>query len=195
VQLCETPTIVGVLTSEDGGRTWTRQTGTGFDTTSVPAIAVHPRNQDVAWAATLGKGIFKTTDGGHGWTQVSTGLADRFVESLAVDPTRPDILYAGTASRGVFKSTDGGNTWVAAASGMNSPEEIKALIVNPSRPDLVYAGSYASGVYISTNGGSSWTVSNNGLRNRSVRTLAVSADGNVVYAGTFGEGVFRLGTP
>jgi len=195
VQLCETPTIVGVLTSEDGGRTWTRQTGTGFDTTSVPAIAVHPRNQDVAWAATLGKGIFKTTDGGHGWTQVSTGLADRFVESLAIDPTRPDILYAGTASRGVFKSTDGGNTWVAAASGMNSPEEIKALIVNPSRPDLVYAGSYASGVYITTNGGSSWTISNNGLRNRSVRTLAVSADGNVVYAGTFGEGVFRLGTP
>ena len=195
LQSCDAETIVGVLTSEDGGRTWTRRTGTGFDTTSVPAIAVHPRNQNVAWVGTLGKGVFKTTDGGLGWTEVSTGLADRNIESLAVDPTRPDVLYAGTASRGVFKSSDGGATWAPSTFGMNDKEEIKALVVNPTRPDLVYAGSYLSGIYISTNAGSSWTLSNNGLRNRSIRALTISADGNVVYAGTHGEGVYRLGTP
>ena len=194
-QSCDQPTLVGVLTSEDGGHTWTQRTGTGFDSMSVPAVAVHPRNQETAWVGTLGKGVFKTTDGGSTWAQVSNGLTDQNIESLAVDPTRPDVLYAGTFSRGVFKSSDGGASWASRASGMNGDEDVKAIAVNSSRPDVVYAGSYHTGMYISTNGGSSWTLSNSGLRNRSIRALAVSADGNVVYAGTFGEGVYRLGNP
>ena len=193
LEACSTPTIVGVLTSDDGGRTWMRQTGTGFDTSSVPAIAVHPQNRDTAWAGTLGKGIFKTSDGGSRWTAASTGLGDLNVEALAVDPTRPDVLYAGTGSKGVYKSRDGGATWAASNSGMKATEEVKALAVNPGQPDLVYAGSYAAGVYASTNGGGSWTLINNGLRNRSIRALSMSRDGRVLYAGTFGEGVFRLG--
>jgi photosystem II stability/assembly factor-like uncharacterized protein len=190
---CDTPTIVGVLTSEDGGRTWTRRTGTGLDTVSVPAIAVHPQNHDVAWAGTLGRGIFKTTDGGGGWTVASTGLGDLSVEALAVDPARPNVLYAGTFSSGVFKSSDGGATWAASRNGMRATESVKALVVNPLQPDVVYAGSYESGVYVSTNSGASWVLVNNGLRNRAIRTLSISRDGSVLYAGTFGEGVFRLG--
>jgi photosystem II stability/assembly factor-like uncharacterized protein len=191
---CDTQTIVGVLTSEDGGRIWTRRTGTGLDTSSVPAIAIHPQNQDVAWAGTLGKGIFKTTDGGSRWTAASTGLGDLSVEALAVDPTRPDVLYAGTFSKGVYKSRDGGTTWAASSNGMKDTAEIKALVVHPRQPDVVYAGSYESGVYASTNAGASWALINNGLRNRAIRALSVSQDGSVLYAGTFGEGVFRLGT-
>lgn len=193
LEACDTPTIVGVLTSEDGGSTWVRRTGTGFDTMTVPAIAVHPRDRDTAWAGTMGRGVFKTTDGGSRWTAASTGLADLNVESLASDPTRPEILYAGTSSRGLFKSRDGGVTWAASSTGMKANEEIKAITVNPSQPDVVYAGSYASGVYASTNGGASWVLTNAGLRNRAIRALTISADGRVLYAGTFGEGVFRLG--
>ncbi len=189
---CDRLTIVGVLTSEDGGRTWTRRRGTGFDTATVPAIAVHPLDRNIAWAATMGQGIFKTTDGGTSWT-ASTGLADLRVESLAVDPTRPEMVYAGTSSRGIFKSLDGGGTWTASSTGMKPTERISAVVVSPSQPNVIYAGSSASGVYASTNGGTSWTLINNGLRNRSVRALTVSADGRVVYAGTYGEGVFRLG--
>ena len=191
--VCDRPTIAGALTSEDGGRTWTRRTGTGFDTSTVPAVAVHTRDHDTAWAATMDKGIFKTTDGGIHWSVASTGLADLRVESLAVDPARPDVLYAGTSSRGVYRSSDGGGTWTASRTGMTATEEIRAVVVNPGQPDVVYAGSAASGVYVSTDGGTSWARMNDGLRNRDVRTLALSADGRVLYAGTYGEGVFRLG--
>lgn len=194
VDQCNTPTVVSILTSDDGGHTWVRRTGTGFDSTSVSSVVVHPQNKDVAWAGTLGKGIFKTTNGGASWTSASSGLGDQDVEALAVDPTRPDVLYAGTFSKGVYRSRDGGATWAQASSGMKNQEEIKTLAVNPSQPDVVYAGAYSSGVYASTNGGSSWTLVNNGLRNRAVRTLTISRSG-VVYAGTYGEGVFRLGTP
>ncbi len=76
---------------------------------------------------------------------------------------------------------------------MKATERVSAVAVNPSQPDVVYAGAFTSGVYASTNGGTSWTLINNGLRNRAVRALTISADGRVVYAGTYGEGVFRLG--
>ena len=138
-------------------------------------------------------GIFKTTDGGSSWTAVSTGLGDMRVEALAVDPTRPDVVYAGTSAMGMFKSTNGGATWAASSSGMRATEHIKAIVVNPGQPEVVYAGSLASGVYASTNGGASWALINTGLRNRGIRALAISAGGGVLYAGTFGEGVFRLG--
>ena len=144
--------------------------------------------------------------GGERWTEIvakpqassalegwGAELIGHTLECLTMSPLNPDVLYAGTASRGVFKSTSGGASWTASASGMRSSEEIKAIVVNPRQPGVVYAGSYASGIYTSTNGGSSWALANNGLRNRAIRSLAVSADGNVVYAGTFGEGVYRLG--
>ena len=191
--VCDAPTIAGVLTSEDGGHTWTRRTGTGFDTSTVPAIVVHPLDHNTAWAATMSQGIFKTTDGGARWTVASTGLTDLRVESLAMDPTRPEVLYAGTSSKGILKSRDGGGTWAASGTGMRADEPIKAIVVNPAQPDVVYAGSRVSGVYASTNGGTSWTLINNGLRNRGIRALTISADGRVLYAGTWGEGVFRLG--
>jgi photosystem II stability/assembly factor-like uncharacterized protein len=193
VASCDTPTIVGVLTSEDGGRTWVRRTGTGFDTSNVAGIAVHPTDRNVAWAATMGKGVFKTVNGGDSWTQVATGLTDLNIASIAVDPTRPDVLYAGSASKSVFKSRDGGVTWAASSGGMKPNEQINAILVNPVQPDTIYAGSYGSGMYASTNGGASWTLVNAGLRTRAIRALTISPDASVVYAGTFGEGVFRLG--
>ncbi len=191
---CAAPTIVGVVISEDGGRTWTRRIGTGFDTSNVPAIAVHPLDHNTAWAATMGKGIFKTTDGGQVWTAASAGLGDMSVESIAADPIRPQFLYAGTSSKGIFKSRDGGATWTTSSTGMKATERIRAVTVNPTQPDVVYAGSDASGIYASANGGISWTLINNGLRNRTVQALTISSDAKVIYAGTFGEGVFRLGS-
>jgi hypothetical protein len=47
-------------------------------------------------------------------------------------------------------------------------------------------------MYLSEDGGARWVQINNGLRMRAVRGLAISADGKHVYAGTNGEGVFRL---
>jgi photosystem II stability/assembly factor-like uncharacterized protein len=189
---CARSTIVSLLTSEDGGRTWTRRTGTGFDGLSVPAITVHPHNRDVAWAATLGRGVFKTTDGGSRWSPLSIGLEDSFVHSIAVDPMRPDILYAGTGARGIFKSRNGGATWTSSSVGMPSSEQIRTIVVHPSQSDVIYAGSLTSGVYASRDGGTSWTSINSGLRNRTIHALSISSVANVLYAGTHGEGVFRL---
>ncbi|MDO8795805.1 MAG: hypothetical protein Q7J25_14430, partial [Vicinamibacterales bacterium] len=143
---------------------------------------------------TLGRGVFRTTDGGSTWTAVNAGLTDLNVESLAVDPVHPELVYAGTVGKGLFKSRDAGVTWSPSATGMTPTERVNAIVVHPIRPGVVFAGSHESGVYLSLDGGVSWATLNTGLRSRSIRALAIAADGSVVYAATFGEGVFRLGT-
>jgi len=81
---------------------------------------------------------------------------------------------------------------------MNPTATIRDIVVDPTNPEIVYAGAEDSGVFRSEDGGERWQAINGGLTNRSVYTLAISLDGQTLYAGTDGAGVFRLdldGTP
>jgi photosystem II stability/assembly factor-like uncharacterized protein len=137
-------------------------------------------------------GVFKTSDGGATWQSASQGLGSAKVISLAIDASNADILYAGTLAQGVYKSLDGGGTWRWSSGGMDPNEPIFTIAIDPVHTNVVYAGSLRSGVFRSENGGQGWVKINTGLRTRSVHDLAISADGGTLYAGTRGEGVFRL---
>ncbi len=192
IDMCDTPPWVSILTSEDGGSTWTRIEDTPLDEYTVTEIVVHPQDENIAWAATAGGGVFLTADGGETWESRSSGLHSMFIMSLALDPTNPQVLYVGTSERGLFISGDGGLTWTSSSAGMDPNEPIGAIAIDPIRPNVIYAGSWRSGVYISEDGGMRWRLINDGLRTRSVRALALSSDGETLYAATRGEGVFRL---
>jgi photosystem II stability/assembly factor-like uncharacterized protein len=191
---CEAETIVSFLLSTDGGSTWKRMTGTPFDGKTVSEIVVHPSDSDIAWLATAGGGVYYTEDLGQTWNPGSEGLGSRLVMDLAGDPNEPNILFAGTASRGVFKSEDGGRSWRAMSAGMDPNESIFSVAIDPVRPNVVYAGSSRSGVFVSEDGGASWRLINDGLTTRGVNCLSISGDGETLYAGTRGGGIFRLST-
>jgi len=189
----DTPPMISILTSEDGGSSWARHEGTALDNYTVSEIVVHPMNADTAWAATVGGGVYITFDGGDTWKSISNGMANKLIMDLVIDPVNPQVLYAGVFQEGVYKTEDGGNNWSSIRAGMNPNEQIGTLVVNPVQPIIVYAGSWTSGAFLSTDGGDSWQLINDGLSTRSIRALAISSDGEVVYAATRGEGVFRLG--
>ncbi len=133
----------GVYKSTDGGRTFTN---VGLhDTHHISEVLIHPTNPDIVYVAAQGhlwghtgeRGIFKTTDGGRTWRNLTRGLpADgrTGASDLIMDPTNPDILYAGFWERirmphrflsggpqgGIFKSTDGGESWTKLTSGLPS---------------------------------------------------------------------------
>jgi photosystem II stability/assembly factor-like uncharacterized protein len=186
--------IVTILLSQDGGHSWARLSGTALDGLTVTEIVVHPTNPDTAWAATLGGGIFRTEDRGQTWSAVNKGLTSKDFMTLAGDPVNPDVLYAGSEDRGVYKSENGGESWKPISAGMDANEPVYALAVDPLRPNVIYAGSNRSGVLVSEDSGAHWQLINDGLRTRAVNTLAISGDGETLYAGTTGEGVFRLST-
>ena len=161
-------------------------------TTCINDLAVHPDKANTVYAATAAAGLWKTVDGGSSWNKLSA-LTPADVRSVAIDLDNPKIVYAGIEQGGVYRSTDGGTQWTQLSAGMEPNDSIRALEIDPTDTDIVYAGSFHTGVYIWDAAQNLWSHLNGGLRTRAVTDLAITNDGKVLYASTWGEGVFRLG--
>jgi uncharacterized protein (TIGR03437 family) len=164
-------TASGGLLINEGG-TWRR---TSFTTpvTGLRGLAVSG-NQLFAGSAYYG--VYRSTDGGQNWNAVNRGLHSRIVwSSLKVGGT----LYAGFED-GLLATTDEGGAWtrvnLGAVTGVN------ALLSNNNR---LFAGT-DDGVFFSVNG-QSWT-RGEGLESA---VSYFAASGANLFAGTFGDGVFR----
>jgi photosystem II stability/assembly factor-like uncharacterized protein len=198
--------LPGIHRSQDGGQTWRPVGEALFSDTSILDLAVSSRDPLTVYAATT-KGLFRSTDGGAtwrhlagleavaGWGSAGPGAPIPTSYVVAVDPFDPQIIYVGSAHNGVWLSRDGGETWGQASVGMDPNERLVDLLPDPHRPGVIYAASDASGIYVSTNGATTWQKINQGLDFRTMTHLALSNDGSVLYAGSAGAGVFRLGTP
>ena len=121
-----------------------------------------------------GSGIWKTTDDGISWKNVSDGfLKTGTVGAIAVSESDPNIVVAGMGEHaargvmtsmgdGVYKSTDGGKTWEHI--GLDKTRHISDVIIHPADPDVLfiaaqgaqYGPSEERGVYRSIDGGTSW---------------------------------------
>ena len=184
----------GIFISRDGGITWQSANDSNSQNAHVASLAVDPTNTQIVYAATSGSGLLKTSNGGQSWIRL-TGLwsnQERLI-FVAVNPAVPEIVFLGIERGGLFISMDGGNTWKHSIKGLIPEGSIASIVFDPTRPlEVMYLADLLSGVYSSVNGGANWTVINNGLRMRAVTALAISADGQHIYAATEGEGAFRL---
>src|ERR1700691_1389547 len=116
----------------------------------VTAVAGAPVNKQVFYFGATGGGIWKTDDGGIGWSNVSDGFVNTgSVGALAVAPSNPNIVYAGMGEACVrgnasyggdsYKSTDAGKTWTHA--GLEATRIIARVRIHPKNPDLVYVAA------------------------------------------------------
>ncbi len=126
------------------------------------------------YMGTVGGGIWKTTDDGITWNNISDGfLSNATVGAITVSESNPNIIFAGMgehAARGVmtsmgdgiYKSTDAGKTW--KHMGLDETRHISDVIIDPSDPNVVYVAAQGAqygpsaqrGIYKSTNGGETW---------------------------------------
>lgn len=171
--------------SHDGGKTWAP--------VSLPA----PAYALVGDGGTLWfggpSGLWRSVDGGATFVQQHTSA----VSALAVLPDHR--LIVGGARLSI--SGDGGRSLVAA----RQPKldfSVTALVADPRHPAVVYAGTgpfYEAGlrkgghgVFRSTDGGVTWQPFSAGLTDLDVSSLAITADGQHLYAGTLRGGVFGV---
>lgn len=120
-----------------------------------------------------GSGVWKSTDYGTTWNNVSDGYFDTpSIGAIAVDQKDPNIIYVGTGSdglrsnviegNGVYKSVDAGKTWEHI--GLKNAGQIGALEIHPDNHNIVYVAAIGKafksnedrGVYKTTDGGETW---------------------------------------
>lgn len=133
----------------------------------VRALVIHPTQPNTMWAAAVGGGVWKTTNGGLAWAPISDFLPNIAVASLALDPKNPNVLYAGTGEgfgnvdairgAGIFKSVNGGQTWARLSATANSNfHYVNDIVISPTNSQRLYAAT-ATGIWRSLNGGTAWT--------------------------------------
>jgi len=142
----------------------------GGRSTAVTGIAGQP---DTYFMGTTGGGVWKTTNAGQDWHNISDGDFDvSSIGGIDVANSDPNVIYVGTGSaclrgniqtgRGVYKSTDGGDTW--SFVGLPDAGLIGKVAVHPKDPDVAYVAAVGHpfgeneqrGVFRTTDGGDSW---------------------------------------
>src|SRR5438874_1431817 len=139
----------------------------------VTTVTGVPQEPMTFYMGTVGGGVWKTTNAGITWTNISDGyFAAASMGSIDVADSDPNIVYAGTGSeglrsnvsigRGIYKSTDAGRTWKFL--GLRNAGQIGSIVVHPTNPDVAYAAAVGNpfkphserGVFRTRDGGQTW---------------------------------------
>ena len=166
----------GVFRSTDGGATWQKVLFKG-DTVGAIDITFDPSNSKTIYAGLWavrrppwfiyapanepGGGIFKSTDGGDHWTQLTSGLPTDGIGriGLSISAANPQRVYAVIDAKqgGLYRSDDAGGTWTL----MSGDQRIwgrgwyfETVTADPKNADAVYIPN--TGIYKSTDGGKTW---------------------------------------
>ncbi len=162
---------------------------------TISTIALAPSNSDVIYTGTDDGNVWRSTDFGVSWTNISGGLPLRAVTDIEVSPIDPlhvYITFSGLlfkdAEPHVFRSKDGGSDWTDISTGL--PDlPINTIVVDPMNPSTLFLGSDI-GAFLSLDDGAHWAPFNPGLPLVTITDLVIEPLQRILIAGTFGRGTF-----
>jgi hypothetical protein len=182
----------GIWKTTDSGGTWT-PVSDFMANLAVSTMVMQPGTPDTIYAGTgegfynadgiRGAGIFKSTNGGTSWAQLSSTANSNFlyVNRLAMSANGSTLLAA--TRTGIYRSTDGGTSFPAAAvSGVGLG--ITDINFHPADSNLAVASGFDGNAWYSTNGGANWTAAT-GLPAGSFRRVEIAyapSNPSIVYA-------------
>ncbi|NAY91508.1 glycosyl hydrolase [Muricauda sp. JGD-17] len=136
------------------------------------AVTGVPGKPNLFYFGATGGGVWKTTDGGRTWENISDGYFGGSIGAVEVAKSDPNVIYVGGGEKtvrgnvssgyGIWKTVDAGKTW--KSMGLEKTRHIPRLKVHPTNHDIVYAAVMGNiykpteerGIYKSIDGGKSW---------------------------------------
>jgi photosystem II stability/assembly factor-like uncharacterized protein len=148
----------GVLKTTDGGKTWNKVLYVDADT-GCGDIEIDPQEPDILYAGMWqfrrypwffesggpGSGMYRSTDGGETWAEVTEGLpaGEKGRIAVAAAPSRPNVVYATVESENtaMYRSDDLGKTWTKTGTSSaveGRPFYFSLLLVDPTDHERIY---------------------------------------------------------
>jgi photosystem II stability/assembly factor-like uncharacterized protein len=137
------------------------------------AVAGSYKAKNTFYFGATGGGVWKTTDAGSNWKNISDKYFGGTIGAVAVAPSDEDVVYVGEGENtirgnvseglgGMWRSDDGGRTWKNI--GLKDGRHIIRIVVHPKDPNTVWAAvlghafgpNEMRGVYKTTDGGKTW---------------------------------------
>jgi len=137
------------------------------------AVAGDPSKPLVFYFGAVNGGVWKTTNAGAGWENITDGKTDiSSVGAITVAQSDPNVIWVGTGEgqpredltpgTGVYRSTDAGQTWVHL--GLRDTHQITAIRVDPRDPDRAFVAALGHafgpnserGIFRTLDGGKTW---------------------------------------
>ncbi|WP_375326034.1 WD40/YVTN/BNR-like repeat-containing protein [Flagellimonas sp. GZD32] len=136
------------------------------------SVAGVPGQPDLYYFGATGGGVWRTTDGGITWENISDGFFGGSIGAVEVAQSDPNVIYVGggeqtvrgnvSSGYGAWKTEDAGKTWKSI--GLENSRHISRMRIHPTDYNTVYAAVMGNlykpteerGVYKSTDGGETW---------------------------------------
>ena len=136
------------------------------------AVTGVPGKPNLFYFGAAGGGVWKTTNGGRSWSNISDGYFGGSIGAIEVAKSDPNVMYVGGGEKtvrgnvssgyGIWKTEDAGKTWTSA--GLKNSRHVPRIVIHPKDYNTVYAAvlgniykpTEARGVYKSTDGGKNW---------------------------------------
>jgi len=136
------------------------------------AVTGVPGKPNLFYFGAAGGGVWKTTNGGRDWSNISDGYFGGSIGAIEVAKSDPNVMYVGGGEKtvrgnvssgyGVWKTEDGGKTWTPA--GLKDSRHVPRIVIHPKDYNVVYAAVLGNiyksteerGVYKSMDGGKNW---------------------------------------
>jgi len=137
------------------------------------AVAGSYKNKNTFYFGATGGGVWKSTDAGNNWKNISDKYFGSSIGAVEVAPSNENIVYVGEGENtmrgnvseglgGMWKSEDAGKSW--RNIGLKDGRHITNIIIHPTDPNIVWAGvmghlfgpNKERGIFKTTDGGKTW---------------------------------------
>src|SRR5215218_37986 len=137
------------------------------------AVTGSYKNKNTFYFGATGGGVWKTTDGGSNWKNITDKYFGGTIGAVAVAPSDENVVYVGEGENtmrgnvseglgGMWRSEDAGRTWKNI--GLRDGRHIIRVVIHPKNPDIAWVAvmghlfgpNETRGVYKTVDGGKNW---------------------------------------